>query len=167
MAKGSRLIATGRVSARTPDVIATKDPVQRFLIANFHHPGAPWTIKRVAELKECGVDLTLEDVEKILTQAPRYAAAEARAAKPGAHDPIVYFIAFGDRIKIGTTTNLKGRLEAIPHDEVLATVPGSFPVERGLHARFAHLRITGEWFHRGDDLMRHIDNLRRDTPDRA
>lgn len=66
-----------------------------------------------------------------------------------AHDSIVYFIRNGDRIKIGTTRNLRGRVAALSlrPDNVLFAVSGGIQVERELHARFADLRIGNtEWF---------------------
>lgn len=55
----------------------------------------------------------------------------------GTHDPVVYYLRFGDRIKIGTTTNLRTRLISVPCDEVLAVEPGSYALERERHEQFA------------------------------
>lgn len=82
----------------------------------------------------------------------------AHRATTGA--PCVYYMRFGDRVKIGTTTNLALRLEVIQHDELLATEPGSFAVERERHRRFAALRVTGEWFRYTGALAGHIASLR-------
>ena len=72
----------------------------------------------------------------------------------------VYFMRFGDRIKIGFSTSLRTRLRVIPHDELLATTPGSRYTEGQTHKRFAHLRLTGEWFSMGEDLMDYIATLK-------
>lgn len=72
---------------------------------------------------------------------------------------VVYYIRFSDRVKIGTTRNLKSRLQSLPHDEVLATEPGSFDVEAARHLEFAHLRIHGEWFRLEGGLAEHIASL--------
>lgn len=81
-----------------------------------------------------------------------------------AHLPasVVYYLRFSDRIKIGTTRNLKARLVGIPHDEVLATEPGDRTLEQERHRQFAHLRLTrrGEWFRAGPDLIDHTKALR-------
>ncbi|MFV8301278.1 hypothetical protein ACNQP7_31770 [Mycolicibacterium fortuitum] len=77
------------------------------------------------------------------------------------HDPIVYYLKFGDRVKIGTSTNLRKRLLDIPHDEVLAVEPGGPAMERCRHLQFANSRVNGEWFSCGDDLMQHIETLNR------
>jgi len=72
---------------------------------------------------------------------------------------VVYYVRFGDRVKIGYSTNLDGRLKAIPHDEVLATEPGTIQDERARHAAFADLRVTGEWFRYEEPLVSHIAGL--------
>jgi hypothetical protein len=76
-------------------------------------------------------------------------------------DPVVYYIRFGDRIKIGTTRNLTTRLASLPHDKVLGIERGDRDTERKRHEQFAHLRLTkrGEWFSMGGDLLAHIDTL--------
>lgn len=75
---------------------------------------------------------------------------------------VVYYILFGDRIKIGTTTNLVKRLQDLPHDEVLATEPGGTGIERQRHTQFGVYRVTGEWFEMGDELVDHVNELRRE-----
>jgi hypothetical protein len=81
------------------------------------------------------------------------------APKPPPATAVVYYLRFGDRVKIGTTTNLARRLSAIPHDEVLATEVGSFTLERERHGQFAADRVIGEWFHMSPSLMEHIEGL--------
>lgn len=76
----------------------------------------------------------------------------------------VYYLRFADRVKIGFSTNLKSRLQAIPHDEVLATEPGTMRQERERHAQFADLRVTGEWFRYEEPLVSHIASLAADSP---
>jgi len=72
---------------------------------------------------------------------------------------LVYFIQFGDRIKIGYTTDLEQRMSAIPHDKILALIAGTMADERRCHEKFAHLRLTGEWFSAGPDLLKFIAKL--------
>src|SRR3712207_998868 len=50
---------------------------------------------------------------------------------------VVYYLRYGDRVKIGTTGNPRQRLAAIWHDEVLAFERGDRRVERRRHAQFA------------------------------
>ncbi|MFE5482994.1 GIY-YIG nuclease family protein [Streptomyces sp. NPDC056527] len=78
-------------------------------------------------------------------EAPQY-AWDIPARK---HDPLVYFIRNGNRIKIGTTTELKRRIRtlALRPENVVLLVSGGQPLERAFHKQFADLRIgTTEWF---------------------
>ncbi len=80
---------------------------------------------------------------------------------------VVYYLRFGDRIKIGTSRTLSQRIKVIPHDEVLATEPGAHELEHYRHEQFRNHRLSGfdrktqsEWFRSGDDLLAHIEALR-------
>jgi hypothetical protein len=75
----------------------------------------------------------------------------------------VYFIQQGDSgaIKIGCSKNPSQRLAGLQtgHSEplrLLTCAVGSQAQERALHDRFAHLRVSGEWFRPADDLMAYI-----------
>ena len=73
-----------------------------------------------------------------------------------AHEPVttersarygyVYFVRFADRIKIGYSDDPTARLKNLPHDEILALVPGTMSTEKKYHNMFKDIRITGEWF---------------------
>lgn len=70
---------------------------------------------------------------------------------------VVYYLRFGDRIKIGTSSNPKSRLASIVHDELLAFEPGGRILEQERHAQFASHRLDrSEWFSVHEDLLRHI-----------
>lgn len=79
---------------------------------------------------------------------------EARAVDPadhfgGIHDHVVYFIANGNKVKIGFTTNLRSRLRqfALRSSSVLLLLAGGPELERALHTRFArHRDGVTEWF---------------------
>lgn len=75
---------------------------------------------------------------------------------PGPH---VYFIHFGNRIKIGTSKNVAYRLRALPRDELLAVVAGGVDEERRYHAMFARHRINGDWFRAAPDLISYAQSL--------
>lgn len=79
----------------------------------------------------------------------------ARQQLAALHRPVVYYVRFGDRIKIGWTNNLSSRLEDLPYDEVLATEPGGLEVERARHKQFRALHACGEWFHAREPLLSH------------
>ena len=67
----------------------------------------------------------------------------------GKHAPLVYFIRNGNRMKIGTTTDLKRRIRtlALRQENVTLLVNGDHRRERAFHKQFADLRIgRTEWF---------------------
>lgn len=81
---------------------------------------------------------------------------------------IVYFVRRGgsDKIKIGTTTNMDSRINALKHPltgklRVLATIPGGRDVEKQMHARFKQYRIAGEWFRLEGELMEFVAKLQQ------
>lgn len=85
-------------------------------------------------------------------------AQQAETLEP--RPSVVYYLRFGDRIKIGTTCNLRARLDDVPHDELLATEPGDAQVEGERHMQFVEHWIIGEWFRAVPELMEHIEKLR-------
>jgi hypothetical protein len=68
-------------------------------------------------------------------------------------------------IKIGISQNRIARFSqlqnALPYNvDILAIMPTSDPLfERGLHKRFKHLRLLGEWFERSQELLDYIQLL--------
>ena len=89
-----------------------------------------------------------------------HAQADATPARPEPSPPVVYYIRFGDRIKIGTTSRLLARMRDLPKDELLVTEPGGRDLERQRHREFAAFRVTGEWFKAETPLLVHIARLR-------
>jgi len=78
---------------------------------------------------------------------------------------VVYYLRWRDRIKIGTSGNPRGRLAALPYDELLAFERGDRRLEQRRHAQFAGQRIPGsEWFRVNDELLAHVAELRVDEP---
>jgi hypothetical protein len=88
--------------------------------------------------------------------------------------PPVYFIRCEGYVKIGYSADPRARLKQIKRgtggalfpprmdagaSEMVATEPGGFPRERELHAKFAHLRHTGEWFTESKELTDYIEGL--------
>ena len=80
---------------------------------------------------------------------------------------MIYFIGCeaAGAVKIGVTSNrIYERLNQAQVNcplelKLLAAVDGGLSGERELHARFAHLRIRGEWFQAAPELMEHISAL--------
>ena len=76
---------------------------------------------------------------------------------------MVYFLQAegGGAVKIGTSLRLSSRLKTLGKEQglalqVLGITKGERRREKELHWRFAHLRIQGEWFQPGAELMRFI-----------
>lgn len=80
--------------------------------------------------------------------------------------PVVYYLLWADRIKIGFSTRLAERIRGIYHDEVLAVEPGSFELEQARHRQFAEYRLPRqrEWFSDVPALRFHINTLRDQYP---
>ncbi|MGW5609790.1 hypothetical protein ACWEWI_27635 [Streptomyces sp. NPDC003753] len=103
------------------------------------------------------------------TRARRYGVALTPMPKSLHHAPVVYFAiaptytaggpARSRPIKIGTTTQLRKRMRAIPAVP-LAVEPGDVVREAQLHRRFAELRQNGEWFRPAAELVVYINELR-------
>lgn len=91
----------------------------------------------------------------------RAAAVEAlKATEQPKLGELVYYIQFEHRVKIGYSSNLKSRLRVIPHDEIVATEPGTRALESARHEQFRELRVTGEWFRFVEPLVSHVAALR-------
>lgn len=93
----------------------------------------------------------------------RVTPAEAELLWPSSPEPravnVVYYLRFGDRIKIGTSSDFRRRVVCIPNDEVLALERGSLELERHRQAQFSTHRVTGEWFTAAPDLLEHAAAL--------
>jgi hypothetical protein len=80
------------------------------------------------------------------------------------HAPLVYFIRNGNRLKIGTSTDLKRRIRtlALRAENVVLLMDGGQPLEQQLHKQFADLRIGNtEWFAYDGALIDFIANQNR------
>lgn len=89
-----------------------------------------------------------------LTEAPAAAPKEEAPAQAWEipsrkHSPLVYFIRNGNRLKIGTTGELKRRIRTLSlrPENVALLVDGGQDIERAFHRQFTDLRIGNtEWF---------------------
>ena len=87
----------------------------------------------------------------------------AKPATKAAKASWVYFIRWGDRIKIGTSVDPKARARSLSLTDqaILLVIPGDRTTERELHATFQPIRIDAtEWFHATQDLLLFIEDLR-------
>jgi len=75
---------------------------------------------------------------------------------------VVYYIQWADRIKIGTSDNIRQRLGKLYHDELLAVEPGDRKLESSRHSQFAEYRLPKyrEWFEASPALIFHTNTLR-------
>ncbi len=73
---------------------------------------------------------------------------------------VVYYLRWDDRVKIGTTSDPRRRLQAIWHQELLAFEPGGRTVEQRRHRQFAAFREGGEWFRYSPELHAHVTAVR-------
>jgi hypothetical protein len=112
--------------------------------------------------------LMKQRLRKIAQRAPalRRGAPSERVYTPEQPQIGIYFIQAVDsgRIKIGYSRNILSRLkrfqEHSPENlKLLATVEGGPSTEGTIHAAFEHLRLHGEWFKPGADLLSYIDKL--------
>ena len=106
-------------------------------------------------------------------QVSKAAVGEFNAANSKAKGPVenrtevrdgqvfVYYIQFGDRVKIGSTSNLKKRLWSLPHDKVLAIEPGGLTVERRRQKQFEACHLNGDWFMATPELLEFTKSLPR------
>ena len=79
---------------------------------------------------------------------------------------VVYYLRFDDRVKVGTTANLRQRLGAIWHEELVALERGDRHRERMRHGQFAATRHPGtEWFAPSPELEAHLVALRAGVDD--
>jgi hypothetical protein len=110
----------------------------------------------------CGMSSTPQAAPQVLTRDTGTSTPND-LSRPGAHPEIVYYIRFGDRIKIGTTSNLRQRMLSVYHDEILAVEQGGRPEEAARHRQFARLMVASqrEWFHLAPELVAHINALRQ------
>lgn len=74
----------------------------------------------------------------------------------------IYVVGFAGFVKIGWTTNLKGRVSEIENGLPQALTlhhsrPGTIKQERALHRRFAAYRTRGEWFKNKGELASWIE----------
>lgn len=139
--KGDRWQARWRDGGRQRSQnFARRADAERFL----DRLGGAWCI-----VPECGSSAVTEPPVLLCADHRDLLLVQLGRKKPGVHDPLVYFIRNGTRIKIGWTTNLKARLSSLslPPGAVALTVPGGPETEDVMHARFAGARVgRTEWF---------------------
>jgi len=139
--KGVRWAARWRDGARQrKQNFARRADAEQFL----KRLGAAWCL-----VPKCGHSAVTEPPVLLCADHRDLLLLQLGRKKPSVHDPLVYFVRNGTRIKIGWTTNLKVRLTALslPRDAVALTIPGGPSEEDWLHEKFAKARVgRTEWF---------------------
>lgn len=73
---------------------------------------------------------------------------------------VVYYIKFRDRVKIGTSGNLKRRWTELVAAEMLYGFEfGAHTLEHRRHRQFAQYRTVGEWFEDNSHIRAHVNNV--------
>lgn len=80
---------------------------------------------------------------------------------PRRHEPAVYYMQTGNPVKIGTSSNVLSRIEALRPERLLALEPGGYDLEAERHRQFAASRSHGEWFRLTDELASHVEAVRQ------
>lgn len=87
------------------------------------------------------------------------------------HPPVVYFAERHGFVKIGTTTNLTRRVDALDRGDsaiagmlilpvtIRAVMPGDHKVEYAIHELFQALRYDGEWFLFDEPLVGFVESV--------
>lgn len=135
---------------------------KRLFLSELRH-----AIHRPEDRHEEEIQVTAQDALRGFLQDLSSKPARERQARS-----VVYFIERAGFIKIGFSSDLRSRMQAISRGDslidgmtagpvrILATIERSGrPTEGWLHRRFAHLRIGGEWFLPEPELLDFIEGL--------
>lgn len=119
-------------------------------------------LKNLGRLAEEGATRWREPVIPVYC-GPEVQTTEAAIVRdvngPGRHDPVVYFLRNGERVKIGYTVNLYDRVTSLSlrRSDILLLLDGGRALESAMHRRFHDYRIRGEWFELAGELRSFIE----------
>lgn len=103
------------------------------------------------------------DLEAVLSILDADGSAEARERKA---QGVVYYLRFGNRLKIGFTSEIRARVAGLPCDEVMAAEPGTYATESERLRQFGEYLAWGrEWFEMSAPLMEHVSAVREQYGD--
>lgn len=166
------------------------DPIARYITDQLGNEGTDLyqVLSELRRLKDLGIPITMDIVNRIIMlrqstdalvrmgvfvkpevkepkpYAPRPGAPKGRFNEIKTQGSVVYYARIGNRVKIGTSTNLAERMRTINPEELMAAEVGDLGTERYRHKQFEHLRTHGEWFKLQGDLARHIKQLKSQHP---
>lgn len=175
------------VEERDQRYVVTSSPMA-YLIQHveFKTPAFYRIVRELMTLAVNGVDITVEMVARMIARDEEFEAriAAARERDEGEQPPIpepvplprsnveagrfaavnvrgnvVYYARIGNRVKIGTSYDLRARLTVINPEELLAIERGSYELEAQRHREFRELHTHGEWFRYEGPLVDHVRAL--------
>ncbi|MER8219707.1 hypothetical protein ABTZ58_03735 [Streptomyces sp. NPDC094143] len=115
------------------------------------------------DMRTAGVQLVDSVVRAAVKLGRHYHAVGAipapRQTLDARESAVVYYMRFGNLIKIGTTIRLYERAKDLKPDEILAVEPGTYDLELQRHRQFARYRANGEYFYPGPALREHIRQI--------
>lgn len=133
-------------------------------------PGVIVGIYELRRMRNWGIEITnsvaLRCIKTHVEEARKHQArldAQDQQRSDDTHDPVVYYMRIGNRVKIGWTASLARRLEAINPEELMTFEPGDAAMEAYRHKQFARYRVHGEWFRLEGDVAEHIRKLANRT----
>lgn len=147
-------------------------------LAGVRCPKCSETLNRRAQngrmaCRHCGGTFTFAEVQQAIS-AREAASVDARARREREHmrtlaslaeserettENAIYYIRFRDAVKIGTSTNVAGRLADLPWEEVMALEPGGLAMEKLRHTQMQAHRLQGEWFELSDEVRGLIESV--------
>ena len=109
-----------------------------------------YVAQRIAEINR-EVEARARQREKVRAALSHEKKLREEMADPSPKIGVVYFIKSGDKVKIGFTRDIDGRLAPLqsgnPHEmRLLGTIPATDDTEAFFHQMFAAQRVVGEWF---------------------
>lgn len=139
-----------------------RDPVANALleVLPLESPRFMQALTETQVMRSYGIPITPELVRKVGLRHAKHMPAPEYHHVPAPTGECVYYARLGNRVKIGTTTDLYARMEAIQPEELLVTEPGGHGLEHMRHLEFAHLRTHREWFRHQGLLVTHINWLK-------
>lgn len=124
-------------------------------------------LKNLVELQERGAGRWQPPVIPVYAGpevGPTDSAIVREIPRCGRHDPVVYFLRNGERVKIGTSTNLASRMTSLSlrMTDVVLVLDGGRELEERLHRRFhAHRIGRTEWFNLAKEVWDFVDARRK------
>lgn len=128
------------------------------------NPARVWITDYLSYAEDLGFDSADPDIMRRAIEAGTRAYERTQEAEahvdPRRHEPVVYYMAMGDLVKIGTSTNIAIRLETLRPESLLAVEMGGRLIEAERHRQFAADRNHGEWFRVTPALADHMARAR-------